>query len=42
MATMEKIMSAGKEDNGKFLNIKIEGFENAQGANYYDGEIVPW
>jgi hypothetical protein len=42
IATMEKIMSAGKEDNGKFLNIKVEGFENAQGANYYDGEIVLW
>lgn len=26
----------------KFLNIKVEGFENAQGANYYDGEMVPW
>jgi hypothetical protein len=39
---MEKIMSAGKEENGKFLNIKVEDFVNAQSANYYDGEIVPW
>jgi hypothetical protein len=42
IATMKKIMSAGKEDNGKFLNIMVEGFENAQGTNYYDGEMVPW
>jgi hypothetical protein len=42
IATMEKIMSAGKEESGKFLNIKNEGFENVQGANYYDGELVPW
>ena len=42
IATMEKIMSADKEDNGRFLNIKVAGFENAQGANYYDGAGVPW
>lgn len=41
-ATLEKIMSAGKEQNGQFLNIKVAGWENAQSANYYDGVNLPW
>jgi hypothetical protein len=35
-ATAEKIMSAGKEQNGQFLNIKISGID------HYDGSNPPW
>lgn len=36
-------MSAGKEDNGKFLNIRVEGWEDAgKWPNVYDGVNPPW
>ncbi|KAE9365578.1 dehydrogenase [Stipitochalara longipes BDJ] len=35
-ATTEKIMKAGKEQNGQFLNIFIEGI------GHYDGSNPPW
>ena len=41
-ASLEKIFSATKEDNGQFLNIKVEGWENAAGPNKYDGLNPPW
>jgi hypothetical protein len=41
-ATLDKIMNPGNEQNGQFLNIKVSGWENSQGANYYDGANVPW
>jgi len=35
-ATTEKIMSVGKEQNDKFLNIYVKGF------GHYDGTNAPW
>ena len=34
------ILEATKEQNGKFLNIKVPGWENTPGQ--YDGEEVSW
>ncbi|TVY55002.1 C-factor [Lachnellula cervina] len=40
-AALDKIIGAGKEQNGQFLNIKIEGWEKT-GPNQYDGVNPPW
>jgi hypothetical protein len=32
----------GKEDNGKFFNIHVPGWEHAEGLNQYAGENPPW
>jgi hypothetical protein len=39
-ASLEKIETAGKEQNGQFLNIKIEGWTG--GKESYDGSNAPW
>lgn len=36
-AVIDVIMSASQRDNGKFLNIKVPGWEGT-----YDGGEVPW
>ncbi|KAG4422594.1 hypothetical protein IFR04_004215 [Cadophora malorum] len=41
-ASLDRIFSATKEDNGQFLNIKVEGWENAAGPNKYNGLNPPW
>jgi hypothetical protein len=43
-ATLDKIIKAGKEDNGQFLNIKIKDWEQPKGLNnnFYDGKNLPW
>ncbi|RDL33851.1 NAD(P)-binding Rossmann-fold containing protein [Venustampulla echinocandica] len=41
-ATLEAIQSHGKEFNGKFVNIRVAGWEHSEGLNQYDGEICPW
>ncbi|KAF4634955.1 hypothetical protein G7Y89_g3138 [Cudoniella acicularis] len=41
-ATLDKILGAGKEQNGKFLNIHVKGWENNAGVNSYDGLGFPW
>ncbi|TVY90989.1 C-factor [Lachnellula willkommii] len=40
-ATLDKILGAGKEQNGQFLNIYIDG-EKKEGPNRYDGANPPW
>jgi len=30
------------ELNGKFVNIKVAGWENAMGLHRYDGVELPW
>lgn len=32
-AIMEKVVGAGKEDNGKFLNVRVPGWDFYTGAN---------
>lgn len=41
-ASLEKIMGAGKEQNGQFLTIHVKGWEEAEGRNHYDGANAPW
>ncbi|KAK5097919.1 hypothetical protein LTS08_006674 [Lithohypha guttulata] len=41
-AVVDIILKSTVEQNGKFLNIKVDGWENAQGPNQYDGAEVPW
>ncbi|TGO61704.1 hypothetical protein BCON_0025g00310 [Botryotinia convoluta] len=41
-AVVELIESNGKESNGKFLNIRVAGWENNEGINQYDGNVLPW
>ncbi|KAF2496703.1 putative short chain oxidoreductase [Lophium mytilinum] len=42
-ATLKIVQERGKEDTGKFINIKVAGWEKAPGRmNYYDGEEVAW
>ncbi|KAF2803101.1 short chain oxidoreductase [Mytilinidion resinicola] len=41
-ATLKIVHEKGKEDTGKFFNIKKAGWGNATGLNYYDGKEVSW
>jgi len=41
-ATLDKIIGAGKEQNGQFLDIHVEGWEKKEGPNQYDGANPPW
>jgi len=41
-AVLDKVFDANKEDNGKFLNIRVRGYENVDGPNKYDGKNPPW
>lgn len=36
------VLDADTSDNGKFRNILVPGWENADGPNRYDGGEVPW
>lgn len=41
-ASLEIILRAGQDLNGKFPNILVKGWEKAEGRNQYDGSITPW
>ncbi|CZT51343.1 related to short chain oxidoreductase (CsgA) [Rhynchosporium secalis] len=41
-AALDKIFAATKENNGQFLNILVEGYENVPGPNKYDGKNPIW
>lgn len=36
------LLASDSKTNGKFLNIHIPGWENAEGPNKYNGEELPW
>lgn len=36
------MLQSGPESNGKFFNIHVPGWENAEGPNQYPGGEVPW
>ncbi|KAK4501559.1 hypothetical protein PRZ48_007368 [Zasmidium cellare] len=38
----EILCRGGKERNGKFYNVKVQGWEDAEGPNQYDGREIPW
>ncbi|RDH30296.1 hypothetical protein BDQ94DRAFT_148811 [Aspergillus welwitschiae] len=39
---LDIILPATQADNGKFFNIRVPGWEKAEGLNQYDGAEVPW
>lgn len=41
-AVLEIMHGKGREDNGKFLNVRVKGWENNPGLNQYGGGITPW
>ena len=41
-AVVKIILEADPEVNGKFLNVRISGWEEANGPNQYDGGEIPW
>lgn len=41
-AVVDMIRNATTEQNGKFLNIHVPGWEANPGFNQYDGKEVPW
>jgi len=41
-AVLEVVHGNGKESNGKFLNIRVAGWEEKEGFNQYDGKVLPW
>lgn len=41
-AVLEAVHKYGKEDSGKFYNIRVPGWEKNEGLNQYDGLIPPW
>lgn len=36
------LIESDQETNGKFLNIRVPGWEDAAGPNKYDGAEVVW
>lgn len=36
------LIESNQETNGKFLNIRVPGWEDAKGPNKYDGAEVVW
>ncbi|KAG4434996.1 hypothetical protein IFR05_009521 [Cadophora sp. M221] len=41
-ASLDRIFAATTEDNGQFLNITVEGYENVAGPNKYNGLNPGW
>lgn len=41
-AMLERIQSAGKEENGQWLNAHVKGWEDKSQDHRYDGGNVPW
>lgn len=41
-AVIRILNNVSKEQNGRFLNIHVPGWENNPAVNQYDGEEVPW
>lgn len=38
----EWILTANKDMNGKFVNIRVPGWEDTGTVSQYDGEEIPW
>ena len=41
-AVLEAVQQCDKNDNGKFCNIRVNGWENEGHRNQYDGLSPPW
>jgi hypothetical protein len=42
VAVIEVLDRDRSELNGKFVNIKVAGWENATGLHQYNGAEIPW
>lgn len=41
-AIVDMVQNATPEQNGRFFNIHVPGWEENKGFNQYDGKKVPW
>lgn len=41
-SVLELVQAAQPEQNGKFFNIHVRGWEETEGLNRYNGGEVPW
>ena len=41
-AVLEAVHRYGKEENGRFYNVRVPGWEKNEGLNQYDGLCPPW
>jgi hypothetical protein len=41
-AVLEQVFSATQDDNGKFANIRVAGWEEKPRLSQYDGKGPPW
>ncbi|PKY02379.1 putative short chain oxidoreductase [Aspergillus campestris IBT 28561] len=41
-AVLDIVREANTAQNGKFLNVRVPGWENHEGLNQYDGRELPW
>ena len=41
-AIIDMARNATAEQNGRFLNIRVPGWEETRGFNQYDGGVLPW
>lgn len=41
-ATLDRVFAVKKDENGRALNVWVEGWEKVDGPNQYDGSILPW
>ncbi|KAM4057723.1 short chain dehydrogenase [Hirsutella rhossiliensis] len=41
-AVKDLVLAADAKMNGKFYNIRVPGWEHAEGSNQYDGGEIPW
>ena len=41
-AVVEIVVKADRNSNGKFQNIHVQGWENVDSVNKYDGKSPPW
>ena len=44
IAITERLLAAGRPEAGRFLNIRVPGWEDGKPGkhNYYDGKELPW
>lgn len=41
-AVLDIVFHKTAADTGKFFNVRVPGWEEAEGLNRYDGAQVPW
>ncbi|EKG13716.1 hypothetical protein MPH_09182, partial [Macrophomina phaseolina MS6] len=41
-ALLDLVFRASPEMSGKFFNVRVPGWENAEGFSRYNGSEIPW